>query len=274
MWLQLELTKIVAILEPIARSIKCFKLLHTTPADVMVFWMAALASYEKILSSSVLKLPRSIVEDIRAILNKQFNEMTKDAPSDCYAATFLLEPRYRDALANDKPNPFAHSFIIRTRHASGGSDIPIKRSTLQHVGSYLVEVLLQNEYALKDLRHPILHSMPAGLASGALNQQIIAYVRRDYPFNQDPALGESTCDWWSNLVHHSGASILALLAVKLFSICSNSMADEHTMSVVTHLSPPITTRCSDAGGSDTDHDLYTEWARCAFHPDDAMQNKL
>ncbi|KAG8984032.1 hypothetical protein FRB93_006825 [Tulasnella sp. JGI-2019a] len=112
-------------------------------------------------------------------------------------------------------------------------------STLQRVGSYLVEVLLQNEYTLKDLCHPILLSMPADLASGALNQQIIAYVRWDYPFNQDPALGESTRDWWSNLVHHSGASILALLAIKLFSICSNSMADECTMFVVTRLNTPL-----------------------------------
>ncbi|KAF8594603.1 hypothetical protein BDV93DRAFT_565230 [Ceratobasidium sp. AG-I] len=49
----------------------------------------------------------------------------------------------------------------------------------------------------------------------------------------------SALKWWQNLLNHSNAHILALLAIKLFSICANSMAEERTMSIIpclnTHL---------------------------------------
>lgn len=91
-WFKAELTQIVKVLEPLAKSIKCLESGHSTPADVFIFWVATLAEYEEFLSGTSHRLNSPTVQDIRAILNKRYQEMIDSSPSDIYIASFFLVP--------------------------------------------------------------------------------------------------------------------------------------------------------------------------------------
>lgn len=119
---------------------------------------------------------------------------------------------YRSALAVDDPNPFATTFVIRTRHATASSapDLPIKQSTIMRIGTYLCGTLLSNEYSLGNKRHAILKEMSDDIATDILNKQIVAYARGDWPFDAPRPAGTSALQWWSNLMNHSSANILAV----------------------------------------------------------------
>lgn len=89
----MELTTIVALLEPCAKSIKCLESSHSTPATVMKFWVATLAAYEELLKSAeVTRLQKGTVEAIRMILNRRYKSMINNAPSDCYLTALFLDP--------------------------------------------------------------------------------------------------------------------------------------------------------------------------------------
>ncbi|EUC60732.1 DUF659 family protein [Rhizoctonia solani AG-3 Rhs1AP] len=118
----MELTNIVALLEPCAKSIKCLESSHSTPATVMKFWVATLGCCEDLLKSAEFKrMPRDLIESIRLTLNRRFKAMINNAPLDCYLASLFLVPDYRGALAIDEPNPLAATFVIRPCHASSSS---------------------------------------------------------------------------------------------------------------------------------------------------------
>jgi hypothetical protein len=65
--------------------------------------------------------------------------------------------------------------------------------------------------------------------------QFMGYVRQTTPF--DRSEGSATAlEYWKNLSRHADAQILAYLAIKLYSIVPNSMAEERTVSTFTKLS--------------------------------------
>ena len=124
-------------------------------------------------------------------------------------------------MAVDQPNPLRPTFILSSRgrrHGNSGGNIPIKKSTINRIGTYLCSDLLQGEYSLGEERHPILQTIPADEATEALSQQIAAYARGDYPFNSSPTTDEATLQWWTKHMHHSGSSLLAVCSYYLYRI--------------------------------------------------------
>jgi len=89
--------QLTQLLEPIARSIKCLESSMTTPADVYLFLLATLASYEDIFVSNGavngLGLPEDVIGDVRKIMNARWNEITHGENKAVYLATFFLDPR-------------------------------------------------------------------------------------------------------------------------------------------------------------------------------------
>ncbi|THH07565.1 hypothetical protein EW146_g9280 [Bondarzewia mesenterica] len=65
------------------------------------------------------------------------------------------------------------------------------------------------------------------------HQQLAMYARQEYPFNQQ--MLSSPMEYWKRLSHHNLASLLAYIAIRLFSLCPNSMAEERTVSNFTKL---------------------------------------
>lgn len=47
-----QLRQFVAVLEPLARSIKCLESNHSTAADVYHFWLAVLARYHELFNGN------------------------------------------------------------------------------------------------------------------------------------------------------------------------------------------------------------------------------
>ena len=88
--------QLMKLLEPIARSIKCLESALTTPADVYLFLLATLASYEDIFLRNNdidrLGLPENVTRDVRKIINTRWHEVTHGDNKVVYLATFFLDP--------------------------------------------------------------------------------------------------------------------------------------------------------------------------------------
>jgi len=92
--LELDLTKLLEVIGPFAKSIKCLESAHSTAADVYLFWLAIVAQLEQLFGKKQGgALPNRIKEQIRAITNRRFNGMINNAPTDVYVAAFFLDPR-------------------------------------------------------------------------------------------------------------------------------------------------------------------------------------
>ncbi|TFK52816.1 hypothetical protein OE88DRAFT_1608814, partial [Heliocybe sulcata] len=86
--------------------------------------------------------------------------------------------------------------------------------------------------------------------------QLLVFWRNQYPFDQ-PLDGQDTLTWWEGLQHHPSADILAMLAIRIFSILVNSMADERTGSRMTWLNSPL--RGNQQVRSLTDMIMIGQW---------------
>jgi hypothetical protein len=89
---ELDLTKLVEVIGPFAKSIKCLESTHSTATDVFLFWLAIMAQLEYIFYNNKLKIPAEIKEQIRAVANQCFNGMINDGPTNIYIAAFFLNP--------------------------------------------------------------------------------------------------------------------------------------------------------------------------------------
>jgi hypothetical protein len=91
--LELELTKLIAVLGPFAKAILCLESLHSTCADIYLFWIAVLISIEDLFLSGQSGLRDYTVKSAQAIANKRFDQMINDGPTDIYLTSFFLDPR-------------------------------------------------------------------------------------------------------------------------------------------------------------------------------------
>ncbi|KAG8945457.1 hypothetical protein FRC00_010100, partial [Tulasnella sp. 408] len=212
---KLELQKLVRVLRPFALSIKCLESAHSTPADVFIYWFGVMSEYEEIFSTNADELKKKTILDIRGIINRRYLGMVKDGPSgDVYITSFFLEPRYRDAAALNQPDPLRRTFVLRKKTGNNDQDlisgVPIRKETFLRIGKFLCEVLLRREYSQPPSALPdVLNGLDPEFASADLTQQLVAYAKRDYPFNLPIADSECPLTWWKKLRYHSQASLLA-----------------------------------------------------------------
>src|SRR5436190_5155818 len=91
--LELGLVKLLEVIGPIAKAIKCLESTHSTPADVYLFWLAVMAQLEEVFCENKVPLPADVKAKIRAVLNRRFDGMINNAPTDVYLSAFFLDPR-------------------------------------------------------------------------------------------------------------------------------------------------------------------------------------
>ncbi|KIM57247.1 hypothetical protein SCLCIDRAFT_1219592 [Scleroderma citrinum Foug A] len=84
-----------------------------------------------------------------------------------------------------------------------------------------------------------IHGLEAGVALTRLNDQIVAYAKSLWPFNQMSVSRDNVVQYWANLMEHNDADVLAYFATKLFDISVNSMADERTASTMSWLNTAL-----------------------------------
>ncbi|KAF8601837.1 hypothetical protein BDV93DRAFT_445172, partial [Ceratobasidium sp. AG-I] len=89
-----QLTVFVAVLDPILRALTCLESSLSTPADVLLFFSAALGKLDQHLRSGSLSWPRpsKTVTSIQQRACKQFTELINESPDDIYVTAFYLDP--------------------------------------------------------------------------------------------------------------------------------------------------------------------------------------
>lgn len=91
-----KLQQLVLILQPLMRACKCLKSSKATVGDVYLFWLAVLATYEKLFTDNDdingLQLPDDVMEDIRKTVNARWAELTTGPGKSVYISTLFLDP--------------------------------------------------------------------------------------------------------------------------------------------------------------------------------------
>ncbi|KAH9829607.1 ribonuclease H-like domain-containing protein, partial [Rhodofomes roseus] len=243
-----QLNQLIAVTLPFAKAITCLESTHSTIADVFLFWCAIGASLKRVLSDMSSGIPGGVKSEIRAIFNTRWHELFEEEPNkDVYLAAVYLDPDWRDSAIFKHPNPLAAERKRKrsTAEASGaqsslpgGACEPIVThpDIAKRVGARLM-VILKGE--VESGSHPLLRTddrKAQGVIIDRFLMQFRAYARNDYPFNslaREP--GQSVLEWWTTLKKIHASDVLAAIAIKMYAVVPNSMADERTASTFTWL---------------------------------------
>ena len=108
-----QLQQLVPILQPLAHACKCLESSKATAGDIYLFWLAVLATYEKLFTENDeingLQLPDNVMEEICKIINAQWAELTSGPGKSVYISTLFLDPRNYSAQS---PLHHAHNTSI------------------------------------------------------------------------------------------------------------------------------------------------------------------
>ncbi|QRV99077.1 hypothetical protein RhiJN_27096 [Ceratobasidium sp. AG-Ba] len=242
-----QLRQLEKVTEPFARAIKCLELGHSNPGDVFLFNMAVMAQLRQIAddNEAELGLPEDTLNNIRTITNARYYNMVLASGQEVYLSTFMLNPQYRnsDILRRNNLNPLrTGTIILRPHEASLDDEIAELARTfpcLNKVGIFLKQVLCRE---LEAGTLPAAQDFPSTtegikLILAAFKSQFIAYIRGEYPFllpSPIPA-NFSPRAYWVERKDRPDACFIAPIAVKLFSVVPNSMAEERTVSCFSSL---------------------------------------
>ncbi|KAF8176825.1 ribonuclease H-like domain-containing protein [Mycena galopus ATCC 62051] len=237
---ELELKQLVTILEPLARAIKCLEGLEVTVGDVWKFYVAVTAVLRDLFTENILSFSQSLQDDICSIVNRRFDEMIHGPSGALYLAGFYLDPEHVKSpllfrTTTNQLNTTRNPLSVPGTSASNVTDKDLRDSMPAYtkVGLFLLTVLP------KELRAGRKH--PAFVAYSSGNQILDAfkvpfesYTRQCPPFSARSTVWSQPIQYWTAMSQQPEASILALLAIKIFSILPNSMAEERTVSRFTH----------------------------------------
>ncbi|KAJ3866048.1 hypothetical protein EV359DRAFT_79936 [Lentinula novae-zelandiae] len=102
----------------------------------------------------------------------------------------------------------------------------------------LKDILDLSENDSEECREKLFGERTKVAIVNCLKTQIKDFWYGHRPFNS-MLNGQTSLEWWRHLQRDSNASVIAFLAVKIFSILVNSMSDECTNSYVTWLNSPL-----------------------------------
>ncbi|EED78338.1 predicted protein [Postia placenta Mad-698-R] len=213
--------KIVAQLtSPYAKVIKCLKSSLSTASDVFVFWLGIIAQLHDLFIHNRAHLEMSTISDVRAITNQRYKGMIDDGSEDIYITAFFLDPYIKATEEHLSPS---HPASIHSRYHPSGYHYHSPLLTRNEYGN-LVDAKPDEICTRMQLRNPRLANLTPGAALNALKSELKAYAKKRNPFF-----------WWVKMQQDDDAHILGALAIKLYSVVPNSMADERTMSMITWL---------------------------------------
>ncbi|KEP46427.1 hypothetical protein V565_199460 [Rhizoctonia solani 123E] len=236
----------MALLEPLARSVKCLESSASTVADVALFWLATQATLKDLstdpLKRDELMLTEELIANVRRIMNARFAQMMEGPNRRMYLTALFLNPLYlgSNLFTHKNANPLAATISIPS------TSVPARNAPDSDLRAMLPQYELSGAY----LGELLVHEMNANRAQDIFGRfstgeeivdefriQYTNYVRQVSPF--DRYLDAPTpLQYWEKLSRHYDAQILALLGIKLYSVVPNSMAEERTVSNFTKLNAP------------------------------------
>ncbi|PVF95660.1 hypothetical protein CPB86DRAFT_787785 [Serendipita vermifera] len=242
-----ELLRYLHITGPIAKAIQCLESANLTVADVYVLWLAIAATLWDLFSrpGQETSISEELRSKITAIITRHHKGFMNETPSDIYFTGLFLDPRYMRSDILRKPTTMSHTITVPqspSHNVTESGDDSLKTpipAAYARVRDFLKTMLIAED------RAPIHNRLYATLSNGEFirrfREQLYRYAWGFEPFNQQWD-GNGTLKWWMSLEGHPEASCLAMLAIKIHSICPNTMADEQTMSTFTWLNSPIRNR--------------------------------
>ncbi|PPQ82630.1 hypothetical protein CVT26_001386 [Gymnopilus dilepis] len=231
--------RLIKVGSPPLKALTCLESNDATVGDVYIFWHATIWAIKEELTRPRCEIPSRVQEQIVGILNARHDQLfTKGklaSASELYLPGAYLNPVYltSDLFNRDRaPENQAIEY-------SGISHF----STFKRVMRFLVqsaesEVMKGHEEALTKWK---------GRATEFRNQllnELKMYARQQFPFNTRVDGNKAIIAWWQASQGHELAQILPILAIKIFSVRVNSMAEERTVSAFTWITPALRSRLS------------------------------
>ncbi|KZT65980.1 hypothetical protein DAEQUDRAFT_813834 [Daedalea quercina L-15889] len=247
-----SLNQLLSVTLPYAKTIVCLESTQSTVADVFLYWCGIGASIKQVLTKKATGIPNHVKCELRAIFNSRWAEMFEDGPTDAHLSAVYLDPMYMNSdlfKPELKPPKSSNQGQGKDTMHPAGSDADAQAHIkfphiFKRVGTYLT-ALLRNEVLRGE--HKTL-CVPVGKQSAIkkrFEEQLTAYARNDPPFCMvDRSDYETALEWWMVLEAKRGSDVLAILAIKLFSVMPNSMPDERTASLFTRLNSPVRNKMS------------------------------
>ncbi|KAF5366171.1 hypothetical protein D9758_005756 [Tetrapyrgos nigripes] len=238
-----DLERLVSVGLPIAKSLTCLESNDANPADVFIFWHAACFEIERIVKDSDNSYPQEVQDDILDILNRRQGQLFGPGGrlyNRVYLVAAYLNAGYlsSDLFKDSDINPLEPTDPDTvSRLEETGIRLP---RLYCFVFKYLFEIAA-NEARYGQRNEFTVWKGRAQDLLNALSTELKAYSRGRYPFNNPfprDASTEEIIIWWRNCLTNDGtAVILPHVAIKLYAIRVNSMADEHTGSTFTAFTP-------------------------------------
>ncbi|QRV97083.1 hypothetical protein RhiJN_25102 [Ceratobasidium sp. AG-Ba] len=231
---KVEVHQLAEVTRPFARAIKCLESGHSNPGDVFLFTLGVMAYLRQLSDNNdtELGLPKDVMQAIENIANYRYHNMVLASGTDIYISTFFLNPQYlnTDILRRNQLNPLRRGLVILRPSNSSASpeeaDLTRLFPCFPRIGLFLKGVLCR-ELANGSIEAAKEFSDDeTGISQiiGLFKSQFATYARAFHPLK-----------FWAAKVKHADACFLAPVAVKLFSLVPNSMAEERTMSCISKL---------------------------------------
>ncbi|KAF8484534.1 ribonuclease H-like domain-containing protein [Russula ochroleuca] len=252
---QLQLVQYIAIVGPLAHSLWSLEASRANAADVFIFWLAIASNLKDIFSKSsdTTSISQTLARQVTAIINRRYKAMIDESPSDIYFTAFFLDPRYTRSDVLKKPTTMSVTLKIPSikqrpcdHDVDAAESVPHARAYTR-VKAFLKQMLRDIVETVKLAGHDLdtsnpCHRLVAQLGSNRVvsdfRQQLLAFSCQEWPFT-DPITHGDALTWWELLEQHPHARVLAMLAIKIFSVLVNSMPDECTGSKITWFNSPL-----------------------------------
>ncbi|KAJ6617773.1 hypothetical protein B0H10DRAFT_2218322 [Mycena sp. CBHHK59/15] len=181
-----------------------------------------------------LSIPLNVREEVSAIINRRYDQMIHGPSSNLFLSGFFLDPEHvkspilfktsANQLDKSTSTPSPSSVKVIT-----DQDLRDSMPSYARVGEFLFEVLAKELQASRDSPAFDRYSM-AGEIMEVFKLQFEAYTRQYPPFSVRSHTWSKAMQYWRSLADLPESSILALVAIKVFSILGNSMPEERTVS--------------------------------------------
>ncbi|KAF7982537.1 hypothetical protein HWV62_28166 [Athelia sp. TMB] len=209
---QQQLFNIDTLLSPIARGLKTLEGQHTTCSDVFSIFIGIAIGFTRVFQKPTdpIYIHRS---ETFGVFDRRFKIFMTDCTEDMFILAYLLDPIYYRDRALRLNLPARDNFTSKT----------VSPLVLRLMNS--ARLMLQNEQ---------LRMRSGGEAEGnQLIKQTECYMYGDSPFSDPCTEPLHRLAWWKSRAIDSNASIISILAIKLFSVSPSEMCDERTASKMT-----------------------------------------
>lgn len=232
------------IVTPLIRSLWSLEAAHANASDVFIFWHAAAGVLYDLFSQSSEKtgIAPDVSKAVSGLYNKRFEALFNN---EVYFTAFVLDPRYDFQRFLKKTTV---KLSISKSGAPTTSQTISSATSLQFSDAYsrvkaclkdiLKEMLMRMDKYPEELPVALKRLKTADIVSLFISQ-LTAYWKNEHPFVGKKTDHDDPLKWWKTMQHHPSSNVLALLAIKIFSILINSMPDERTNSNITWFNSPL-----------------------------------